>query len=69
MNTEFLRFKDGSISIHFKHMTKGEVLALCNALVKHNTTVCEDVRNSLRNAIQRKGKSDEDQMLFSLLRE
>jgi hypothetical protein len=66
MKTTFKRNKAGEVSISFQNMTQGKALALCHALDTYAMTspVCEDLETSLNLAIQRDGKTDEDQELF-----
>jgi hypothetical protein len=68
MKTKFKRSSCG-VSISFNDMTQGQALALCNALNNHAITspVCEDIEISLNHAIQKDGKTDNDQELFETL--
>lgn len=69
MKTIFKRNEDGKVTITFEDMTQNEALALCDALDIYamDSQVCETVGISLNEAIQRSGKTDEDQELFEAL--
>lgn len=63
MTTKFKRGKQG-VSISFNELSQGQALALCNAIKSYQTAVGQDVACSLINALNRDGKTDQDQQLL-----
>ena len=69
MKVDYKRSKSGLVSVAFKDMTQGEALSLSHALAIHaeNSPVAEDLKVFLNYAIQRNGKTDQDQELLEAL--
>lgn len=67
MKVNYLRFKNGEVSINFEHMTQGQAMGLCKALMEYGGPVVHDMILALRRTIQPIGTTTSDQVLYNVL--